>query len=270
MNFNLLSQNTLYKIAIIGAGNVAWHLAIALEKAGHRVTEVYSRHLVNAKLLSQQLYEANPTTSLNLVKSQAHVVIIAVSDNALAEVAEKLKVNSIVLVVHTSGTQPLDVLQPLGKNIGVFYPLQTFTKNKQLDFKRIPLCIETQETKHLHLLGELATSLSKEVFVLNSEQRKALHVAAVMACNFTNHLFTAAKQLLDDKDMDFEMLFPLIKETVEKAMLLPPKEAQTGPAKRNDTQIIDKHMVYLQNYPSYAAVYEAMTNSIMEMYKPKV
>lgn len=264
MNFNLLSQNSLYKIAIIGAGNVAWHLAIALEKAGHRITEVYSRHLVNAKLLSQQLYEAIPTNKLDFSHTTANILIIAVSDNAIAEVVQQLKVPKNTLVVHTSGTQPLEALQGIDAATGVFYPLQTFTKSKVIDFKHIPLCIETQEENKIHLLGEIATSLSKEVFVLNSEQRKALHVAAVVACNFTNHLLSIAKEILDDKDMDFEMLYPLIKETMQKAMTMPPKEAQTGPAKRNDTKTIEKHLEYLQKYPRYQAIYQAITESIRD------
>lgn len=265
MNFNLLSQNSLYKIAIVGAGNVAWHLSIALEKAGHRITEVYSRHLVNAKLLSQQLYEATATNKLDFSNTTANIVIIAVTDNAIAEVVSQLKVPKNTLVVHTSGTQPLEILQGIDAPIGVFYPLQTFTKNKVIDFKYVPLCIETQDQKKIHLLGEIATSLSKEVFVLDSDQRKALHVAAVIACNFTNHLLAIAKEILDDKEMDFEMLYPLIKETMQKAISMPPKEAQTGPAKRNDTKTIEKHIEYLQKYPRYQAIYKEITESILNL-----
>ncbi len=258
----------MYKIAIIGSGNVAWHLAIGLEKAGHRITEVYSRHVAKAKLLSQQLYEAKPTSHVNFTNSEADLVIFAISDNAIAEVSTNLKLPPNIILAHTSGTQAMDILdnQELTKNIGVFYPLQTFTKNKEVDFTTIPICIEAKNQATLDALGEIATSLSKEVYVLDSQQRQALHVAAVMACNFTNHLFAIAKEILDDKEMDFEMLFPLIKETIDKAMKMNPKDAQTGPAKRGDTKIIEKHLSYLEKYPKYQAVYQAITESIIEVF----
>jgi predicted short-subunit dehydrogenase-like oxidoreductase (DUF2520 family) len=258
----------VYKIAIIGAGNVAWHLAICLEKSGHHITDVYSRHIANAKLLSQQLYEAKATKSLNFSDSEADIVLIAISDDAISEVVANLKLPNDIIIAHTSGTQPINILknnsENNSQNIGVFYPLQTFTKNKEVNFSKIPICIEANSGETLDILGDIATSLSKEVYVLDSQQRQALHVAAVMACNFTNHLFAIAKEILDDKEIDFEMLFPLINETINKAMTMNPKDAQTGPAKRNDTKIIDKHIKYLEKYPKYQNVYQVMTTSILE------
>lgn len=252
----------MYKIIIIGAGNVAWHLAIELEKEGHRITEVYSRHIANAKLLSQQLYEAKATNQLNFIASDADIALIAVSDDALSEVAAALRLPKDMILAHTSGTQTMEVLKANTENVGVFYPLQTFTKTKNINFKAIPICIEAANKEILDNLGELATSLSQEVYVLDSEQRQALHIAAVVVCNFTNHLLGAAKEILDDKDMDFEMLFPLIQETISKAMTMNPKDAQTGPAKRGDTKVIAKHLQYLEKYPTYKSIYQTITDSI--------
>ncbi len=247
---------------MIGAGNVAWHLAVELEKEGHRITEVYSRHIANAKILANQLYEAKATNQLNFLASDADIALIAVTDDALSEVVAALRLPTYMVLAHTSGTQTMEILKISTENIGVFYPLQTFTKSKSVNFKTVPICIEAANKEILENLGELATSLSQEVYVLDSEQRKALHIAAVIACNFTNHLLGIAKEILDDKDMDFEMLFPLIQETISKAMSMNPKEAQTGPAKRGDTKIISKHLLYLEKYPTYKSIYQVITNSI--------
>jgi predicted short-subunit dehydrogenase-like oxidoreductase (DUF2520 family) len=252
----------VYKIIIVGAGNVAWHLAIELEKQGHHITEVYSRHVANAKLLSQQLYEARATNQLDFLASDADIALVAVADDALGEVVAALRLPPDVILAHTSGTQTMEILKVSTENIGVFYPLQTFTKSKNISFAAIPICIEAANKEALDSLGELATSLSQEVYVLDSEQRKALHIAAVVACNFTNHLLGIAKEILDDKDMDFEMLFPLIQETISKAMSMNPKDAQTGPAKRGDTKVISKHLLYLEEYPTYKAIYQTITDSI--------
>jgi predicted short-subunit dehydrogenase-like oxidoreductase (DUF2520 family) len=250
---------------MIGAGNVAWHLAIALEKEGHRITEVYSKHIANAKLLAEQLYEAKATQKLDFMASNADIALVAITDDALETVANNLLLPTSMLLAHTSGTQAMEVLQVASKNIGVFYPLQTFTKTKQINFQKIPICIESKQAESLEILGELATSLSKEVYVLDSQQRQALHIAAVVACNFSNHLYTIAKEILDDKEMDFEMLFPLLEETLQKAMKMNPKDAQTGPAKRKDTKTIEKHLHYLEKYPAYHNIYKAITNSILEI-----
>ncbi len=257
----------MYKIVLIGAGNVAWHLASHLEQAGHRIVAVYSRHLVNAKVLGQQLYEAKATDQLNFTTTEADLFLLCVSDNALPSVVAALQLPSQATLAHTSGTQPLQLLATNlanSPNIGVFYPLQTFTKGKTINFKQVPFCIESTNTTTLDLLGDIATSLSKEVYVLDTAQRQTLHLAAVMACNFTNHLFAIAHQLLQDKDLDFELLFPLINETVQKAMQMPPKDAQTGPAKRGDTQTIAKHLALLEQYPTYKKVYEVLTESVFE------
>lgn len=256
----------MYKIVLLGAGNVAWHLAQHLEQVGHRIIKVYSRHLVNAKVLCQQLYEAEPTQNLDFSdRSQADLFLLCVSDNAMPEVLAALKLPANATLAHTSGTQPLQLLSGKAENIAVFYPLQTFTKSKNVNFRTVPLCIEASNQHTLDFIGDIATNLSKEVYVLDTAQRQVLHLAAVIACNFSNHLFAIAQEILKDKDIDFEMLFPLINETVQKAMQLPPKEAQTGPAKRGDTQTMNKHLTLLENYPRYKKIYEMISDSISKV-----
>jgi predicted short-subunit dehydrogenase-like oxidoreductase (DUF2520 family) len=257
----------MYKIALIGAGNVAWHLSRALEMVGHRITEVHSRQIANAQLLVKQLYDATPTQQLNLLDTAADLVLIAVPDKAISEVVEKLQVPFDVIVAHTSGTQSIDLLAKFGDKAAVFYPLQTFTKTKQVDFTKVPICIEAKSEATLDLLGDIATSLSEEVYQLTSAQRQVLHLSAVVACNFANHLWAISKEILDQADMDFELLHPLIVETTEKALQMPPKDAQTGPAKRGDKEVLQKHLELLKEMPHYQKIYQLMTESIISMHQ---
>ena len=253
------------KISFIGSGNVAWHMAQALEKANHTVVEVYSRDRKNASKLAQKLYNANTAANLDFSHSRAELFIIAVSDNALEEVAEQLRVPDRAIVVHTSGTMPLEVLSPLQNAVtGVFYPLQTFTKGKQVNFKAIPICIETSDEKTEKVLSKLAFTICENVCFVNSEDRKVLHLAAVFACNFTNHLLTISKCILEKEGLDFAILKPLIQETIEKALLKGPEVSQTGPAVRNDTKTIKNHLSLLKRHDSWREIYELITEDIQE------
>jgi predicted short-subunit dehydrogenase-like oxidoreductase (DUF2520 family) len=262
----------VYKIVMLGAGNLGTHLALHIEQAGHRVVKVYSRHLVNATLLCKKLYEAQATDTLNFLDTEADLFLLCVSDNAIAPLLQQLQLPPTATLAHTAGMQPLQLLaanKANTPNIAVFYPLQTFSKGKEVDFSTIPICIEANNQLTLDFIGELATALSQEVYLLDTPQRQTLHLAAVLACNFTNHLFALAHNILQDKDLDFEMLFPLITETVQKAMLMPPKDAQTGAAKRGDTQTIAKHLAMLEAYPSYQKIYQVLSESIQAAYAPK-
>ncbi len=256
-----------YKIAIIGAGNVGTHLVKALEYAGHPVVEVYSRDLRNAKQLTLGSYNAKATNELDFSKSQAEVFLIAVKDDAIEEVVREIVLPERAIVAHTSGAKPLSVLQYLPNDRGVFYPVQTFSKHKKINFEQLPICIEGDSEATVQVLAELAKSLSSSVYIVNSEQRKALHVAAVFACNFSNHLIKIAKDIVVTEEMNFDILKPLIIETIDKALITSPEQSQTGPAVRRDTSTISTHLAFLKGNEELQTIYQVLTESIMETYE---
>ena len=249
---------------MIGSGNVAWHLAPALEDSGHKITEVYSRQKSKAEDLARRLYQADAQDHLDFSGSQATLFMFAISDDAIAPIAQQIKLPSEALVVHTSGGQPLEALSDTSTEyIGVFYPLQTFSRHREVSFREIPICLEANDSDVLHRLIKLARSLSKQVKLINSKERALLHVSAVFANNFTNHLLRMAEQLMQDHQLDFSLLYPLIEETIAKALETSPEQAQTGPARRNDTKTIERHLRQLKTYnSSYAEVYETITRHI--------
>lgn len=261
-----------YKISFVGAGNVAWHLAQALETAGHPIREVFSHNIANAELLCDHLYEATPKENLDFSQSDAQILLIAVNDDALESVLKQLIVPNFMVLAHTSGTKPLAVFEDdLGEcpyNYGVFYPLQTFSKQKPIDFSEIPFCIEANDTLVLNILENIAKTLSKNVFPISSKERQTLHVAAVFACNFVNHLLAISKNILDAHQLDFKMLTPLIKETIYKALLQSPENVQTGPAKRKDVETIKKHLEFLSHEDDtnnmHKEIYKILTESIFK------
>jgi predicted short-subunit dehydrogenase-like oxidoreductase (DUF2520 family) len=245
-------------ITIIGAGNVAQHLIQAFAKSEDlSVVQVYSREK-NKTLVLPELVKI--TNDLNdLIASDLY--IIAVSDHAIAQVASELPFKNR-LVVHTSGSVALDALNNDNRK-GVFYPLQTFTKNKSIDFSSVPICLETQFGADYQLLEQVAKAVSNSVFAINSEQRKALHVAAVFVNNFVNELYRIGSKICEENQIPFEILKPLIKETAEKIMSLSPNEAQTGPAKRVDLKTISAHLDFISD-GNQRTIYEVLTQSILQ------
>ncbi|MGJ8745741.1 Rossmann-like and DUF2520 domain-containing protein [Polaribacter sp.] len=224
-------------VVVIGNGNVASHLVHAFLKVDTiNVTQINSRKLTNIP--------------------QADVTIIAVSDDAIAKVSSKIN-NSFV--VHTSGSVGLNSLQNKTRK-GVFYMLQTFSKDKMVDFSEVPFCLETENKKDYLALETLAKSIGKKVYAINSEQRKTLHVAAVFVNNFTNHLYKIGNEICTEHQVPFEILFPLIKETAVKIETLPPGAAQTGPAIRNDKKTIKNHLDMLNI--KQQKIYTILTKSI--------
>ncbi|HEX3384524.1 MAG TPA: Rossmann-like and DUF2520 domain-containing protein, partial [Mucilaginibacter sp.] len=222
------------RITIIGSGNVATHMAAAFKNAGHSIVQTYSRDMQHAALLAYHV-KAEPINKLDAINPNTDLFLIAVKDDAIGDIAQKLAKHG-KLIVHTSGSTSLEELKQYTLNAGVFYPLQTFSKTKELDFRTVPLCIEgaTEEiTKHLE---ELARTVSNNVYRVHSEQRRILHLAAVFACNFPNYLYYAAGELLREHNLDFNMLRPLILETAVKVQEHLPGDVQTGPAVRNDEQ----------------------------------
>ncbi len=254
-----------YTISLIGSGNVAWHLGQALEKAGYKIGEVYSRNPQHAGRLAERLYDARITSSVDLSGSTSDLFILCVSDDAIAAVADGIILpDEDSILCHTSGTQPLSILGGR-KNAGVFYPLQTFSKSRRPDIGSVPFCIEASDPHTEAVLVEIAQSLSRTVYLVNSQERKVLHMGAVFACNFTNHLLAVAKELLDREELDFELLKPLIRETFAKALeAADPAAVQTGPAVRGDYQSIRSHLEYLQEMPHREALYKLLTDSIAQ------
>lgn len=242
---------------MIGAGNVATHLSMALQQSGHQITQVFSRSTPSAAALSQQL-GCSFTTQLTELKT-ADFAILAIKDDALSAIAPQVNLP----MVHTSGTKPMNILGEK-QSTGVFYPLQTFSKNINVDFQEVPICIEASNSDFQNTLSNVAHSISKKVHFLSSEQRKYLHLSAVMACNFSNLMYHLAEEICLEQSISFDLLKPLLKETALKAQNMQPKAAQTGPAKRKDLLTIEQHMLLLQGDKEKKKIYELLTESILK------
>lgn len=261
------------KISIIGSGNVGWHLGIAFENHHHSVYEVFSRNEAKAKKLSAMLYKAEAKTDLDFSESEAKLFILSVSDDAMEEVCSKLILPENAILAHTSGSKSLDDLQKLmliyhdlPVKCAVFYPLMTFSAGKRLDLKSVPFCIEAVDDETEQILVDIAQEMSDTVYLLSSEERKVLHVAAVFACNFTNHLLALSKRITDNETLEFDLLKPIISETFKKALAAnDPTDVQTGPAVRNDKTIINRHLDYLKDDARLLEIYEVLTESIQHI-----
>ncbi|MBT3621722.1 MAG: DUF2520 domain-containing protein [Flavobacteriales bacterium] len=248
-------------IIFLGSGNVATHLGISLQKENYKVLQVYSRSVENAKKLAEKL-STDFTNDLTQLKT-ADLIIVSVKDDAISEVLSQLKDSAIV---HTSGSIGMDVFNGNFSDCGVFYPLQTFNKEMDVNISEIPFCIEGNSKKFEKQLIGIAKTLSNNVVSMNSEQRKQLHIAAVFACNFSNQMFSIADDLLAEKNLDFEILLPLIKQTISKLDKNKPKDVQTGPAKRNDTSIIQEHINQIQN-KEIKELYQKISSNILQTHE---
>ena len=254
-------------MAIIGTGNVAWHLARAFENAGHVITDIYNRDISKAKNFALDFFNAKPTNRLNFENSSAQVFILAVSDDAIAEIAPQIILPENAILTHTSGSVAMSALGYAStENQGVFYPLQTFSKGKAVDFSEIPIGIEAENKMTEDVLKDLAKSISNKVQLMDSRDRRTVHLAAVFACNFTNHLFTISKGILESRNLDFGLLEPLIIETLSKSLEIGPNNAQTGPAKRGDLETLDRHFSALAEQPDVAEIYRAISQNIIDYY----
>jgi len=251
-------------VVIIGAGNLATQLALALFEKGIQVKQVYSRKIESASELAGKV-NASFTNNLAQLLPEADLYVIAVKDSAIQEVLENLKIDETQLIVHTSGSVPMSILDGFSNNYGVFYPLQTFSKTRRVDFSAIPICIETNHPSNMMKLEKLGEMLSSSVNQINSEERKTLHLAAVFVNNFVNHLYSIGANILHDKKLDFNLLKPLIRETAEKIEVLQPIDAQTGPAKRNDQNTINAQLKMLQDKPDFQKIYSFATESIFQL-----
>ncbi len=252
-------------ISFIGAGNLAWHLAPALDNIGYVVKEVYSRNPRSARELTSRLYQAEVKPTLDFSTSPSRIFIIAIADDAIRSVAQEIILPDDAILAHTSGSQPLSILgYAATPHIGVFYPLQTFSKSKKIDFSKVPIFIESETLGAEEALMEMANAISDEVHPIESDERKALHVAAVFASNFTNHMLTISQDLLNQNNLSFDLLKPLIAETMSKGLEIGPDNAQTGPAIRGDFEILDKHMDFLKTDESLVAIYKLISQHIID------
>ena len=252
------------KIVLIGAGNLATHLGKALHAAGHDMVQVFSRTMQSAETLAS-LLDAEPLTDMAQVRDDADVYIFSVKDSALEQLISQLCGDEKKVFLHTAGSMPMSVFRGKALHYGVLYPMQTFSKQREVDFSIIPCFIEANDEFALKQIEGLAGQISHRVYQLSSEDRKYLHLSAVFACNFANHCYAASQELLQQHGIPFDVMLPLIDETAAKVHGMTPKEAQTGPAVRYDENVIGKQIRLLENQPYFQKIYDSMSKSIHEL-----
>lgn len=270
------------KIVLIGAGNLATHLGKALHAAGHDMVQVFSRTMQSAETLAS-LLDAEPLTDIAQVRDDADVYIFSVKDSALVQLVAQLcrhdadglgedgAVNALRkakkgeherVFLHTAGSMPMSVFKGMAQHYGVLYPMQTFSKQREVDFSIIPCFVEANDEFAQKQIEGLAREISGRVYQLSSEDRKYLHLSAVFACNFANHCYAISQELLEEHGIPFDVMLPLINETAAKVHEMKPKDAQTGPAVRYDENVLGKQSKLLENHPHFKKVYDSMSKSI--------
>lgn len=247
------------KVVFIGSGNLATHLSQAMKGAGIEVVQVYSQTESHASLLANKL-SCSYTTEPEFIVVDADVYIFSVKDSALLDLIHKIPQNK-GLWLHTAGSVPMGVFEGYNDRYGVLYPLQTFSKNRDIDFSIVPVFIESNSAVDEAYLLSFAGKLTRQVISLSSEKRKHLHLAAVWACNFTNHMYLMASKILQEQSLSEVFLLPLIDETAAKVHQLSAREAQTGPAIRYDENIIEKHIELLSD-PNMKELYRLISRNI--------
>ncbi|WP_209403120.1 Rossmann-like and DUF2520 domain-containing protein [Pseudozobellia sp. WGM2] len=255
----------MLKVSVIGTGNVAKHLYNAfLNVETVEIVQVVGR---NKKALSSFGIEEKTTSDFSEIKDAADIYLIAVSDSAIPAVSQKLESKS-GLVAHTSGASSIEMLSK-HKAYGVFYPLQTFSKDQEIDFRKVPVCIEGSTKSNMTKLKRLGSEISESVHKVDSEQRQALHLSAVFVNNFTNHLFYIGNKICEENQLPFDLLQPLIEETVQKLKNTTPFDAQTGPARRGDQETLNSHIEQLGNLQD-KEIYNLLSQSIQSTYGKKL
>ncbi len=252
----------IQNVVLIGAGNLATHLGKALKKSEISILQVYSRTFNAASSLAKEL-NCEATNDINLVKKDAQVYIFAVKDSALDTLIPPVaRLNPKALFLHTAGSMPMQIFKSYVSNYGVLYPMQTFSKTREVDFSTIPCFIESSSEENMTQIRGIATRITNLVYELSSEKRQYLHLAAVFACNFTNHLYTLSAEILQKEGIPFSVMNSLIDETAYKVHALSPLQAQTGPALRYDRNVIETQLNLLKNYPLIQEIYELLSKSI--------
>lgn len=256
-------SNQHFNITLIGAGNVATQLGLALVKSNHSIIQVYSKKRSSAAVLGK-LLNCDFTNSVREINTTSDIYIVAIKDDVIEEISKTLALPDKI-IVHTSGSIAMEALKPISKTYGVFYPLQTFSKSKNADFRTIPICLEASDIHTLKTLRALAKSISTNVQNINSEERKTIHLAAVFASNFSNHLYTIAAGILEQNNLSLDILKPLIEETALKIKNNHPAKMQTGPAIRGDKKIMDRHLKLLSHDKKLQDIYKLMSQSIIDL-----
>ena len=252
------------EIVFVGAGRVATHLAKALNAVGHHITAVYSRTMASAEVLAS-VVDAVPTNRIDALPQKADVFILSVKDSVLKDVISELrKGREQQVFLHTAGSIPMSVFGE-HQHRGVFYPMQTFSMEKNVDFSRVYIFIEGGDAETLNLARKLGETLSSHIHELSSEERRYLHLAAVFACNFANHCFSLSAEILEAHGLPFEVMLPLIKETADKVETVLPREAQTGPAVRRDENVMNAQKALLADAPQMQQIYDLMSKSIQRI-----
>lgn len=262
-------MNKSANIVLIGAGKVAHALGKRLHETGYRISAIWSRSQSKAESLAQ-LLSSSGSTLFSEIPRDADLYLLLVSDQAIETVAQQLSkvLPSQALVLHSSGATPSTILAPYFDRYGVFYPLQTFSPGRELDFTRIPLCLHTARTEDYAEVEKIARTLSSSVYAVSDRQRLQLHLAAVFVNNFTNYLQFIAQELVQEHELPGELLLPLLEETIEKLQELPPSEAQTGPALRQDEVTIKRHLALLQEHPRWQELYQLLSEGIKKDIQP--
>jgi predicted short-subunit dehydrogenase-like oxidoreductase (DUF2520 family) len=255
-------------IVLLGSGNVAWHLGNFFKKHAF-ISCIFNVNINSARLLANNLNCKNYTSNYSEIPSNADLYIISVKDDKIKNIIDNLLVsNHNAVIVHTSGSTNINVLNKF-KNYGIIYPLQTFSKEKTLNYNEIPFFIEGNSDYSKYFLYDFLRQYTHKIHFADSKQREKLHISAVFACNFTNYLYHIAHSILEENNLDFKIILPLIHETVNKLHRLSPLEAQTGPAFRKDNNIINKHLEQLNNHPKYKKLYKLLSETISELNNKK-
>jgi predicted short-subunit dehydrogenase-like oxidoreductase (DUF2520 family) len=250
------------RIVILGAGRLAVNLSIAIHKKGYDVIEVYNRTESKGLTLARRI-KSKYVHQPEMISKNADLYILAVSDAAIPSILDRIHISNR-LIVHTSGSVDMEILKKVSPDVGVIYPPQAFNGRKVLSFRKVPLCIEASSEKNLGLLRTLAESLSENVYLIDSRQRRILHLSAVFAGNFTNYMIAVSQEMLLENGMDFKILGPIIRQTAENASSEDVFGLQTGPAVREDMQTIGDHLELLSNHPGYRELYELITRNIIQ------
>jgi predicted short-subunit dehydrogenase-like oxidoreductase (DUF2520 family) len=257
-------------VSFIGSGNLAWHLAPALDNAGYVVREVFSRNPRHAEALTERLYQADVMPSLDFSTSKSRLFVIATSDDAIEDVAMNIVLPDQALLVHCSGSQPLSILQyAAAEHTGVLFPLQTFSKTSRVDFKSVPMFVEGSTPESEQRLISVARAISQKARKITADERKALHVAAVFASDFPIHMLALAKSILQTNSLEFELVKPLIQEAVTRALTQGPAAAQAGPARLGDLETLDRHLDFLKSDEKVAEIYRVLSQHLVDTYQPE-
>ena len=262
ISFKIIKFVGMLKVTLIGAGNLATQLGKSLKKAGVIISQVYSRTEDSARTLGE-LLDAEWLTDIKALRDEADIYIFSVKDNVLCElISEACKGRGDKLFLHTAGSMPMSCFEGKALHYGVFYPMQTFSKTKDVDFERIPVFIESNSIETEDVIRSLANKLTQRVIRLSSADRKYLHLAAVWACNFTNYCYTVASDILGEHGIPFDVMLPLINETTEKIQKISPKEAQTGPAVRGDRNVMSKQLELMNGKEDLQELYKMLSKGI--------